>query len=454
MSGRRDGAAPPAAANDPKVRRPPALFRLPIFRLLWTGSLTSSIGSSAGAIVLLWLVFVETGSALDVAYLGLAGLVPRIAFGLLSGAFADRFPRLRLMIVGDLLRAGTLGALGASLLGIGFSLPFLLAAAVLLGVGQTLFRPAFNAYVPTVVPPSQLGQANGFLTSAQEVTGILGGPLGTGLLVTLGAAAALFFNGATYLASAALIVAIGLLTQPGGARPSVAGRSPAARDTGPAPTMVEQIREGFAYLRGEPTLLELTLASLAGNFFLSLFSGFLVIYVGAVLGAGAVVFGALAAVAGAGFAAGSLLVGRLHPEQRFGRWFAAGWCVSGVAILGLVVVRSPFVAGPLLFALGVGGGFGNTTFFTGVQRYVPNRLLGRYLSLDEVGSLAAAPAGLVAGGLIVASAGLLTDFLVAGAGAVASMVVLLANPQVHRLTVTDGAAATGGSPDPPTPPTL
>lgn len=415
------GGAPPS----PGPRRRPLLLQ-PIFGRIWAGSVASSTGSAAGFLALTWIVYVETGSAFDIALLGVAGLVPRATFGLFSGVLADRFDRLRLMILADGVRAGSLFALAAMLALFGFALWAVLAVVVVLGLGQSLFRPSVNSFLPTAVRKEELGAANGLLTAAQEVTSTLGSPLGGLLIAAVGAAATLALNGASYAISGLLILAVAL---------AMSSRRPARRAPAPAPPpFLRQFREGFAYLRGQRGLLKLTLASFGANFFLNLVFTFLVLYVGELLHGGALLFGELGACGGAGFAAGSLLVGPLRPERRFGVWFSVGWGLAGLAIVGLVLFPVPLAAAVTLFAIGLGGGFGNTTFFTGVQKVVPNELLGRYLSLDEVGSLAAGPAGQIGGGLLIAAFGVGLDFAVAAAGTAVFALGLLIFRDVRALT--------------------
>ena len=86
---------------------------------------------------------------------------------------------------------------------------------------------------------------------------------------------------------------------------------------------------------------------------------------------------------------------------------------------------------------GLGGGFGNTTFFTGVQKTVPNELLGRYLSIDEVGSLAASPAGMMTGGILITVIGIGLDFAVASIGTVILSLGLLIFSDVRALRAYD-----------------
>ena len=409
------------------VGTPSSLLRQRVFGGLWVGSIASSVGSSAGLLAINWLVYTVTGSALDVALIGVAGVVPRIVFGVFTGTLADRYSKLRLMIVADAFRAVAMLVFAATLVLFGFNLYVVLAAVFILGMGQSLFRPAINSFLPRAVAREQLGEANGLFTAAQEVTSIAGSPLGGVLIAAVGVAATIAVNGASYIASALMIVFVSLSLS------SVGGR--AAREPAEQPSFVQQLRDGFAYINGERGLLKLTLASFGANFFLSLFFTFLVIYVRDVLNQSAFVFGIFGAAGGAGFGIGSLLVARLHPERRFGVWFAAPWGAAGLGILGLVFFPAPAAAAVFLFTLTAFGGFGNTTFVTGVQRFVPRDVLGRYLSIDEVGSLAASPAGQVAGGLIIAAYGLGADFVLAALGTATFAFGLLLFSDVRSLKV-------------------
>lgn len=413
------------SSDDAAERRKP-LLRQRAFGGLWAGSVASSIGSSAGLLAINWLVFTATGSAVDVAAVGVAGVVPRIVFGIFAGTLADRYSKLRLMITADAFRAATMVAFAAALASFGFDLLVVLAAVFVLGMGQSLFRPSINSFIPQVVGKGQLGAANGLFTAAQEVTSIIGSPLGGLLIAGVGVAATLAINGASYAVSGLMIVLVSL---------SLASRQPPAPEGQPKPAFMEQLKGGFDYIYGERGLMKLTLASFGGNFFLSLFFTFLVVYVAEVLHQSAFVFGIMGAAGGAGFGIGSLLVGRLHPERRFGVWFAAPWGAAGLGILGLVFFPGTVPATVFLFALAAFGGFGNTAFFTGAQSFVPHEMLGRYLSIDEVGSLAASPAGQVAGGLVIAAYGIGADFTLAALGTAVFAFGLLLFPDVRSLRV-------------------
>jgi len=422
-------------AGTPADRR--HVLRQPVFSRLWAASVASSIGSAAGTVALTLLVFSATGSAFDLALLGIATLVPRAGFGIVAGALADRHDRVRLMILADLTRAVSVGVLALLLIVQGFQLSVTLVVVVVLAVGQTTFFPAVNAFLPTAMPEDDLGTANGLMASAQQVTSIVGTPLGGLIVVSLGFTLAFVFNAATYAVSALFIVAVSTL---------ISLRAPAHLTTPRKPSrFFGQVREGFRYLRGQPGLLKLTVGPMIANFCIYMLISFLVIYVYEVLHQGALVYGFLSATLGIGFAVGALLVGRLRTERNFGRWFCCGWGAGALCLTGVVFTTNSFVAGLCLFGFGIGGGLGNTTFFTAVQRLVPNHLLGRYLSLDQAGSLAASPAGQIVGAVFISTVGLLADFATAALGVAAVSFGLLLFSDVRLLGVPEASMPGAGT---------
>lgn len=410
---------------DPGTGNASNVLRNPIFVRLFSGSVLSSIGASAGGIAIIWLVFSSTGSAIDVAYTGIALVIPRIIFGLLSGSLADRYSKTKLMIIADFSRALMLIVLVASLILFGLNLLVLLGAVFVLGVGQSIFRISLNSFIPSVVSPDQLGTANGFLTSTQEVFSIVGAPVGGVLIAIGGVTTVLLLNAVTYFASGIFIVLAAIL---------VKNTSEPEAQAEEKRSLAKDIAEGFSYIRGESGLFKLTIVSFAANFFLALFFSFIVVYIGNVLDEGSFAFGIMAAASGAGFGIGALIVGRRRFEKRFGSWFCIGWGLAGISILGLVLIPGVVSAALFIFAIGLGGGFGNTVFFTGVQKYVPRKMLARYLSIDEVGSLAANPAGQASGGFMISAFGISTVYIVASLGTFIPMLVLFLLPDVRALS--------------------
>jgi hypothetical protein len=76
------------------------------FALLWSGQTISRLGDSLYTIALAWWVLEKTGSAAAMGIVLICSEIPMILFLLLGGVLVDRLPRVRLMLLSDLLRGG------------------------------------------------------------------------------------------------------------------------------------------------------------------------------------------------------------------------------------------------------------------------------------------------------------------------------------------------------------
>src|SRR5436305_6468416 len=96
----------------------------------------STLGSGAGSVALLVMVYARFHSAVALSAILLCDFAPAMALGAVLGVLADRWPRRRLLFAGDLLRA-------AAFTGLAFdgSLPVMIVFALLAGLGLALFNP-------------------------------------------------------------------------------------------------------------------------------------------------------------------------------------------------------------------------------------------------------------------------------------------------------------------------
>ena len=409
------GGSIPTRPSDPLGR--------PSFRRLWVANLLSTSGTVIGNTALLWLVFTRTHNPLAISLMGVAGFLPAILFGVFAGALADRYDRRRLMIVADLSRAACVAAIPISWWLIGFSLLLLLAVVFVLEGFSALFRPAANALLPTLVSPDEVDAATAYMQGGNSIAVAVGSGAAGLLIVAVGVVAGLAYNSATFVVSA-LLISLLVVSGPSG-RTAESGR--VNRSIG------ADIREGMRFLRGQRGLLLGTVAATFINFFMTMVVQFLVIYATAGLELGAAGFGFLIASFSLGFLLGALAASRLHLGRRLGKTLAVTCIATGAVISGLAYPTFPEVALFLLGSMGALLGLLVTTFYASVQRIVPNELLGRYFSLDEVGSLTAVPIAQVAGGLFILAIGVRETYLIAGLGMAVVGLAVLASPSLRRL---------------------
>jgi predicted MFS family arabinose efflux permease len=424
-------AAGPGTGNAGASSNPARLFRNRNFSRLWVGSVTSAAGTAIGSIIIIWLVYSVTGSAIAISVLGIVQFLPTLVFGLLAGALIDRLDRRRLMVSCDVARAITFGGLALYVLRFGVSTLTLIAAVFVVATFSTVFRPATNAAIPRILPSSELADGNGLLQGGSTIAQFVGSPLGGLVMLTVGASIGLAVNALTFAVSGTMIFL--MVIGPGAPRP--------AKDDAARPSLLREVGDGLRYLRSQRVLLIITLTAMGANFFLTMCFGFTVVYAVQALHQAATGFSVLVAANTAGFAVGAILPGRLHLDRRPGLWVPIVWGITGWCVVALAAVHTLLWAVPITVAVGLTLSTGNTTWLSGVQRSVPDEYLGRFFATDEAGSYAMIPAGLAIGGLLVVVYGIDWAYLIAGVGSLLMNLPLILSP---------GVRAWGGSK--PTPP--
>jgi MFS family permease len=392
------------------------------FRSLLGSSLSSSVGGAVSGVAVNWLVYHSTGSTLDVAYVGLTGVLPGIVLGLVAGVLADRYDRRRLMILSDVVRMTVMAALAVALALTGFSLLLVLASMTLVYSFSALFPPASQAILPRIVPVEGLETANGVLAALTQTGYSVGAGAGGVVIVLFGAVVGLGVNAATFALSALFLLQIA----------SEYGR-PLASAAGAKRSFRRDLGEGIQYMRDHLAILEVTLGFLPGNFLLMMVAGFLVVYGATVYPGQPAAYGYLVASLGGGAVIGSLAVTRMRARRFAGLLMGASVLAQSGAVALLVVGRILPLSVAGAVGMGVCIGLINTVYFSTMQAIVPNEILARVLSIDSVGSFVAIPGGLLVGGYLAASHGILFVYAVGAVGLFANGLVLLALPGVRSI---------------------
>jgi Transmembrane secretion effector len=366
------------------------LLRQRNFRLLWVGETVSQAGSSmANVVIPLLAVTVLRASTFDVASLSAAGSLPWLMIGLPAGAWADRLPTRTLMIACDVAAAVLYASLPAAawfgLLTIGQ----LVVVALLAGVSNVFFGTAYQVYLPSLVAAGDLVEGNAKLQGSASAATI-GGRSAAGVAVAgLGAATAVLFNAASFLASAACLVRIGR----GSARPAEPERKT---------TLREEIATGARFVARDPYLRPLTIYAAVANLAYAGYASLVVLFLVRVAGLGAATVGVLMAAGGIGGTAGALIarrVGRVLGTAR------ALMLTTATNTFGLLIPLAH--AGPRVICYAVGAVvmtagllIGNIIVAAFRQSYCPPGMLGRVVTGMRFLAFGASPVGaLLAGGL-------------------------------------------------------
>jgi MFS family permease len=358
------------------------------FRLLFTGYLTSFVGSQMVPVAVTFAVLDSGGSAAEVGWVLAAETVPLVVFLLAGGVLADRLPRRAVMIGADVMRVASQGMLAALLLTGRPALWVFMVLLAVTGIGLAFSGPAMTGLIPQVASSARLQQANTMNGLAQSV-GTVVGPAVSGVLVAaVGAGWAVAADAASYLVSAYCLVRIGV--------PLVAA---AARSS-----FVSDLRLGWREFRSRTWLWVVVVD--AALWHLLVYAPFMVL--GAVVakadlgGAGA--WGVILAASGAGAVAGGLVLLRVRPRRPLLAAVASSFTFA--APLAALAVRAPVaVIAACAFVDGIGLATFGALWDTTMQREIPPGVLSRVSAYDWFGSVAFLPLGYAVAGPL---AGLLT----------------------------------------------
>jgi MFS family permease len=376
------------------------------FWAFWSAAALANVGDGIRLAAFPLLAASLTANPVAVAAVTAAQALPWLVTGLLAGSLADRRGARQLLVWADTGRVVVLAVLVVAVATGRASVPLVVVASFLLGVGETVRDTAAQTALPGLVPERLLERANGRL-AAGEIVGneFVGPPVGAALFV-VGAALPFAANGAS-LSLAVMLV----LTLP---------MSLAARVTESTTNAGRGVAAGLRWLVHHRPLRTLTAVTAAVAAADSAWFAILVLFSEDRLGTGTLGFGILLAVGAFGGLLGSFIADRLvggHRHRAVITWSLA--ITSGIP--ALLAVTSRLWAAVLVIVV-TSGSFAvfNVTAVSLRQRTVPRELLGRVTAAGRTATFGAAAAGALLGGVLATVAGIEAPFVLSGLVAVAA----------------------------------
>lgn len=177
---------------------PLAPFRHSAFRLLWSATLISNFGALVQSVGAAWMMTQLTDSATLIALVQASSALPVMLFALISGALADIFDRRTLLLAAQFFMAAV-SLLLAVLTWQGWMTPLLLLALTfLIGVGQAVYNPPWQASMQDLVPREDLPAAVTLNSVGFNLMRSVGPAAGGIITAAFGAAAAFAVNAVSY----------------------------------------------------------------------------------------------------------------------------------------------------------------------------------------------------------------------------------------------------------------
>jgi MFS family permease len=352
------------------------------FRLLWGGSLVSSLGSWLLILAIPAHIFLATGSLRDTGLTLAAQYLPLLVLGPVAGVLTDRRDRRRLMIATSLFRAG---AVALMLAGTAPSHYWVLYVALIAeSSGGVLYTPAAQARIPAIVGTgTMLSSANSLNAVNDGATRLIGGPLGGVLLTVYGIKWLICADVLSYLLSAAIFM-------------TSRSDSGHADHTTTIGRVARDLIEGVHALRSQAVacaLLPVTVIFLAANATLSA----VLIPFGVQRLGGTVHTGFLLSCLGAGFLIGAPVLRALLDRAQPRNLLTISLTAAAAAFFLLFSSSSLTTALPAAAGIGMFGSMCLVIPLTATQRVIPNAVLGRVSAVFLTAEAAATLTGAVAG---------------------------------------------------------
>jgi MFS family permease len=396
-----------------------ALLKHRNFRYFWIGQTVSLIGTWMHSIAQGWLALELSDSAFIVGVVSAAGSFPVLALALIAGVVADRYSKLRIVMIGQAALAIHATVLWAFVATGRITISWLIVMAVIMGVISAFEIPARQSLLVELVVREDLMDAIALNTSSFNLARIIGPSIAAAVIAAFGLAWCFAFNALSY---AAVLVGLGLVR--------LAPWLPPKHRVSPLQTM----REGLRYLvttRDLAVLMKMVAVfSVLGVPYLTLMP----VLARDALGLQAAGYGLLMTMTGIGALVGALFLAAVGSRIRRGRLFAVSALVFPVLLIAVALTPIATVAGGLLLLTGLSMIL-NTALANGIiQSIVPDALRGRVMAAYVMVFVGFSPIGSFIAGSIARVAGV--QWAIGGGGVLMllySAWALSKNPQVRAL---------------------
>lgn len=372
------------------------------FRGLWVARVVSVLGDSLGLVALLLYVQRETGAAVAVALLLLAGdFVPGL-FGAVAGAVGDRFDLRRVMVGCDVCQGVLTVAMAVALP----PLPVLLGLVAVRGVTAQVFLASSRSAMPRLVRDEQLEAANSALGAGTNGLEAVGPLIAAGLFLVTDVRGILYIDAATFFVSAVVL-----------------SRLPSIQVERSGHSLLKDARDGLGYILRTPAIRVIGVGFFAVVAFNGVDDVAMVFLAKDELHGSDSAAATLYAGVGIGLILGFAILARYAVRFKMPVLMLLGFAVSSVGnlVTGLAWAIWAALALQVIRGLGIAGI--DVGVNTHLQRVVPAQLLSRVFG-NLYGAIGlAAGISYVGGGLLLQHTDARTTFVAAGAGGLVATAV-------------------------------
>lgn len=389
----------------PPGRRRHGVLANPEFARLWAGQSVSLIGSQVTTFSLpLVAVLTLKVPVFDIGVLFALRFAPVTVLSLFAGVWLDRRGRRPVLIASALGNAVLIGLVPIAFATGWLTIGLLYAITALSGTLSMVFDVGALTYVPHLVDPDQLTDANSKIQGSTALAGVCGPGLAGLLIGLITAPVTMSVDAVSYLFAAAGLISI---------------RKPEPEPEAPAEhaSVWQSITEGLRAVYGNKLLSALLTEGTAINLFFGSYTAVFAAYAIRYLHLSPFEFGIVMAASAAGSLAGATTTTRTRKALGLGRTMAINTVGVSTALLLLLIPRHAslptmiiLVTAQLIFGWNIA--VFNVNAITLRQVLTPRRVLARMNATYRMLLWGSVPFGTLLGGLLGSTMGLRSAFMI------------------------------------------
>jgi len=172
-----------------------------IFLRFWIATIGSELASRMHSLILIWIIYKWTHSALIVGVAMVAASLPAVLIAPFAGSMVDRHNKITVMMIADFFRL-LIVLVFAWLFYINvLDTKLLIIGTMAISLASAFFNPASLAIIPSLVKEDEITQANAIEQISGSASAIIGPLFGSAIIATLGVTITFIATGAMFLVS-------------------------------------------------------------------------------------------------------------------------------------------------------------------------------------------------------------------------------------------------------------
>lgn len=385
--------------------------------LLLLGRFVSGLGGGVQQFAFSLYVLRLTGSATYFASVLVAGMIPSLFLGPICGVFADWFDRKKIIVYLDLLSGILYG--GMYLISItspsSLTMAHIYFTVVATSIISSLFNPAINSAIPSIVEKDDLMEANSLNRLLMTITMIIS-PILAGALFPIGISLILLLNSISFILSAISEAFINL-------------KSPNKKTDFSLCSFKSDFKTGVSFIVNHSLIRKIiSLSFVANAFFAPVLTVGLMFIASEVLKVSEIQIGAMNSSLMVGSMLGALIAGAIGKKYPLYKTISAALWLMGIFVCLIGFASLPAFLGifssslvPYLTIIALCIIIASATVVTNVgmatlmQREVPLEIMGRVSSVKDTASMCATPVGQLLFAFLMDTTGSFIPIIISGA---------------------------------------